>query len=96
MGNIFTFILHKKDFNTDCIVTYKDQKAYLYFDSGFVGPVFIYEPTSKQRGNMRKLRHGETEAACQWNKGTRKEVEPKCITDLFVRKKLGSKQACRH
>ena len=34
-----------------------------------------------------------TETACQWNKGTRKEVEPKPITDLFVRKKLGSKHA---
>ena len=29
--------------------------------------------------------------AYQWNKGTRKEVEPKHITNLFVRKKLGSK-----
>ena len=51
MGNIFAFILHKKDFNTDYIGKYKDQKAYLYFDSVFVGPVFIYEPKSKQRGN---------------------------------------------
>ena len=34
-----------------------------------------------------------TETACQWNKGTRKELEPKRITDLFVRKKLGSKHA---
>ena len=34
-----------------------------------------------------------TETAYQWNKGTRKEVEPKCITDLFVRKKLWSKHA---
>ena len=34
-----------------------------------------------------------TETACQWNKGTRKEVETKHITDLFVRKKLGSKHA---
>ena len=34
-----------------------------------------------------------SESACQWNKGTRKEVEPKRITDLFVRKKLGSKHA---
>ena len=33
-----------------------------------------------------------TETACQWKKGTRKEVEPKHITDVFVRKKLGSKQ----
>ena len=52
MGKIFAFILHKKDFNTDYIGKYKDQKAYLYFDSVFVGPVFIYEPKSKQRGNI--------------------------------------------
>ena len=53
MGNIFAFILHKKDFNTDYIDKYKDQKTYSYFDSGFVGgPVFIYEPKSKQRGNI--------------------------------------------
>ena len=52
MGNIFAFILHKRDFNTDYIGKYKDQKAYSYFDSGFVVPVFIYEPKSKQRGNI--------------------------------------------
>lgn len=34
-----------------------------------------------------------TETACQWNKGTRKKVEPKSITNLFVRKNLGSKHA---
>lgn len=34
-----------------------------------------------------------TNTACQCNKGTRKEVEPKRITELFVRKKLGSKHA---
>ena len=50
MGNIFAFILHKKD--TYYIGKYEDQKSYLYFDSGFVGPVFIYEPKSKQRGNI--------------------------------------------
>ena len=34
-----------------------------------------------------------TDTACQWNKGTRKKVEPKSITDLFVWKNLGSKHA---
>ena len=34
-----------------------------------------------------------TETSCQWNKGTRKEVEPKLMTDLFVRNKLRSKHA---
>ena len=37
--------------------------------------------------------HTCTETAFQWNKGTRKEVEPTRITDLFLRNKLGSKHA---
>ena len=48
-GHIFSYILKNRDFNdTDYIGIYKDQKAYSYFDSGFVGPVlcifciFIY------------------------------------------------------
>ena len=52
MGNIFAFVSHKKDFSTDYIGKYKDQKSYSYFERGFVGPVFIYEPKSKQRGNI--------------------------------------------
>ena len=146
MGNIFSFILHNKDFNADYTGKYKDQKAFLYFNSEFFGSVFIYEPKSKQRENTVFL-HSEvrasqtvdgykqlwitvknihkngsiilsawgscmagssetcnhviatlnkidcahtkgwrylacTETTCQWNRGTRKEVEPKRITVL--------------
>ena len=49
MGNIF------EEFNTDYIGKYKDQKAYLYFNSGFVGSVFIYEPKLKQSRNIVSL-----------------------------------------
>ena len=44
MGNIFSYVLQHKDFNTDYVGKYKDQKAYSDFDSGFVGPVLVYEP----------------------------------------------------
>ena len=44
MGNIFSYVLQHKDFNTDYVGKYKDQKAYSYFDSGFVGPVLVYQP----------------------------------------------------
>ena len=44
MGNIFSYILQYKDFNTNYVGKYKDQKAYSYFDNGFVGPVLVYEP----------------------------------------------------
>ena len=53
-GHIFSYILKNRDFNdTDYIGKYKDQKAYSYFDSGFVGPVLCYEyedykPTSRK------------------------------------------------
>ena len=49
MGNIF------EEFNTDYIGKYKDQKAYLYFNSGFVGSVFIYEPKLKHSRNIVSL-----------------------------------------
>ena len=44
MGNIFFYVPQHKDFNTDYVGKYKDQKAYSCFDSGFVGPVLVYEP----------------------------------------------------
>ena len=44
MRNIFSYVLQHKDFNTDYVGKYKDQKAYSYFDSGFVGPVLVYQP----------------------------------------------------
>ena len=49
IGNIFAFILHKKDFNTDYIGKYKDQKAYSYFDSGFAGQ-YLFMKQSQNRG----------------------------------------------
>ena len=48
-GNIFAFILKNKEFSVGYIGKYKDQKAYSYFDGGFVGPVLFYEPKSKQK-----------------------------------------------
>ena len=54
IGNIFAFILRKKDFNTDYIGKYKDQKAYSYFDSGFAGQYLFM----KQRVNIVFLHSG--------------------------------------
>lgn len=39
LGNIFQYILSNREFNTEYIGKYKDQKAYSYFDSGFVGEI---------------------------------------------------------
>ena len=33
-----------------------------------------------------------TETACQWNQSTKKDIEPKRITESFVRKSLSTKQ----
>ena len=33
-----------------------------------------------------------TETACQWNQSTKKDIEPKRITESFVRKSLRTKQ----
>ena len=37
LGNIFEYILRMKGFDKEYIGKYKDQKAYSYFDSSFVG-----------------------------------------------------------
>lgn len=42
-GSIFSYILKKREFDADYIGKYKDQKAYSYFDSGFVGLVSTFE-----------------------------------------------------
>ena len=154
MGNVFSYILKKKDFNADYVGKYKDQKAYSYFDSGFIGPItfykqtdhitFIYcEVTASQRihekkklwivfenctnlcikkdvsisaawcscmagasgccnhiiSALYKIEYANsqgwctpacTEQACQWNKTSKKDVVPQKITELIIRKKLGS------
>ena len=43
LGNIFEYILSMREFNNEYIGKYKDQKAYSYFDSNFVGEVLIYK-----------------------------------------------------
>ena len=43
LGNIFEYILTTRDFKKDYIGRYKDQKAYSYFDSGFVGEILLYK-----------------------------------------------------
>ena len=37
IGNIFSYILKKRDSDADYIGKYKDEKAFPYFNSGFVG-----------------------------------------------------------
>ena len=49
LGVIFSHILKRKEFNLDYIGKYKDQKAYSFFDSGFVGPIFLYEQDAKNK-----------------------------------------------
>ena len=150
LGNIFSYILKKKDFDADYIGKYKDQKAYSFFDSGFVGPVLIYNLTSKKDttfiycevrasqsihenkslwiafksgassvveilsawcscmagayeacnhiiATLYKIEYANnkgwctpacTEIACNWNRSTKKDIEPTLITDLIVRKRL--------
>ena len=51
LGNIFQYILSTRDFDSDNIGKYEDQKAYSYFDSGFVGEIFIHEPQTT--GNVK-------------------------------------------
>lgn len=42
LGNIFNYILKVRDFDIDYVGRYKDQKAFSYFDSGFVHPIYVY------------------------------------------------------
>ena len=41
LRNIFDYILKMKEFYKEYIGKYKDQKAYRYFDSGFVGEILV-------------------------------------------------------
>ena len=148
LGNIFQYILSTRDFDSDYIGKYKDQKAYAYFDSGFVGEVFIYEPGTIGNANLlycdvrasmsihetKELwiaikgdtiitswcscmagssaccnhviatlykieyatTHGYNDPACtsipcKWNQSTKKEVVPRRITEMVVRKKIRTK-----
>ena len=45
-GVIFAYMLKVKDCDLEYVGRYKDQKAYSYFDSGFVDTIFIYNPSS--------------------------------------------------
>ena len=41
LGNIFEYILRMKEFDKEYMGKFKDQKAYSYFDSGFVGSILV-------------------------------------------------------
>ena len=41
LGKIFEYILSMKEFDKENIGKYKDQKAYSYFDGGFVGEILV-------------------------------------------------------
>ena len=45
---MFSYILKKRDFDADYTGKYKDQKAFSYFNSGFVGQKYVYELSSKK------------------------------------------------
>ena len=47
LGNIFAYILGKKMCDKKYIGCYKDQKTYSYWESGFVGPIYIYKTHTK-------------------------------------------------
>ena len=47
LGNIFEYILSVRDFNVEYVGKYKDQKAYSYFDSNFVGEILVNNPRDK-------------------------------------------------
>ena len=146
-GRLFSFILKHKAVDSDYIGKYKDQKAYSFYESGFVGALLTYTvpgtkklfvkgditPSTKVRDDPHKAwilcdipKKGECEIlttwctcvagsslccnhiialmyklnyaykkgyvnpACTsipqgWNKGTRREVTPKRISELFIR-----------
>ena len=146
--------MKKRNFDADCIGKYKDQKAFSYFNSGFVGQIYVYELSSKKDilfaycdvrvsqsihenkdlwiafrkksktntdilsawcscmaggyeacnhviATFYKIEYANNkgwcspsciETACQWNQSTKKDIEPKIITELFVRKSLRTKQ----
>ena len=44
LGSIFSYILKVRDFDREYVGKYKDQKAYSYFDSGFVDTILVHEP----------------------------------------------------
>ena len=44
LGSIFSYILKVRDFDREYVGEYKDQKAYSYFDSGFVDTILVHEP----------------------------------------------------
>ena len=41
LGNIFEYILRMKEFDKEYIGKCKDQKAYSYFNSGFLGEILV-------------------------------------------------------
>ena len=146
LGNIFQCILSTRAFDSDYIGKYKDQKAYSYFDSGFVGEILIYEPSTNVKflycdvrasiavheskelwiatkddtiitswcscmaGSSACCNHviatlynvecatnhryndlSCTPMPCKWNQSTKKEIVPRRITEIVVRKKSRTK-----
>ena len=66
-----------KELDKEYISKRKDQKAYNYFDSGFVGEILVSTFACAS-------------IPCGWNKSTKKIIKPKRITEIAVRKKMRS------
>ena len=66
-----------KELDKEYISKRKDQKAYNYFDSGFVGEILVSTSAC-------------TSIPCGWNKSTKKIIKPKRISEIAVRKKMRS------
>ena len=139
-GKLFSFVLKNKAVESEYIGKYKYQKAFSYYESGFVGALYTYivpgtkmlfvkgdaTPSTKVRNDPKKGKKGEceilttwctcvagsslfcndiialiyklnnaykkgfvnplcTSLPAGWNKGTRKEVTPERISELFIR-----------
>ena len=48
LGEYLWLYIRKKMFDREYIGCYEDQKTYSYWDSGFVGPIYIYETRTKK------------------------------------------------
>ena len=46
-GAIFAYILKVRDFHVESVDRYKDQKAYSYWETGFINTLCTYKPPEK-------------------------------------------------
>ena len=95
-GNIIEYILNVRDFDTDYVGRYKDEKAYSYWDFGFVGKLTTYTPDGENKVIVFGTVRSSLTATVSHNVWILFNKSPVKVLTCSCSCMAGSSQSCNH